>query len=65
MKDKILGKIEELRGRMTGDRAAQVRGRGRQAVGGVKQVGKELVYDAEHRRRSDPREPNDAQEPRA
>jgi uncharacterized protein YjbJ (UPF0337 family) len=59
MKDKILGKVEELRGRLTGDRGAQVRGRGRQAVGEVKRVGKELVYDAEH-----PRRPEDAQEPR-
>ena len=48
MKDKILGKVEELRGRLTGDRAQQARGKGRQVVGGAKQVGKEVVYDAEH-----------------
>ncbi len=48
MKDKILGKLEELRGRLTGDRAEQTRGKGRQVVGEVKRTGKEIAYDAEH-----------------
>ena len=57
MKDKILGKIEELRGRMTGDRGRQVRGKGRQVIGGAKQVGKEIAYDAEHSRPRDTNPP--------
>ncbi len=48
MKDKIIGKVEELRGRLTGDRAAQAKGKGRQVVGETKRVGKEVVYDAGH-----------------
>jgi hypothetical protein len=56
MKDKILGKVEELRGRLTGDRGAQVHGKGRQVVGEAKRVGKELVYDAEHPPRDRERE---------
>ena len=48
MKDKILGKMEEWRGRLTGSRTDQVKGRGRQVVGEAKRVGKEVVYDAEH-----------------
>ncbi len=48
MKDKILGKMEEWRGRLTGSRTEQVKGRGRQVVGEAKRVGKEIVYDAEH-----------------
>ncbi|HEY4026187.1 MAG TPA: CsbD family protein [Candidatus Dormibacteraeota bacterium] len=60
MKDKILGKMDELRGRLTGNRGAQVRGKGRQAVGEVKRVGKEAAYDVEH-----PRRPAEPDEPRA
>jgi uncharacterized protein YjbJ (UPF0337 family) len=48
MKDKIVGKAEELWGRMTGDRALEIKGKGRQTVGEVKRVGKEVAYDAEH-----------------
>lgn len=51
MKDKILGKIEELRGRMTGDRALEMKGKGRQVVGEGKRVGKEIAYDAERSQR--------------
>jgi len=50
MKDKIAGKVEELRGRLTGDRRRQVEGKGRQVVGEAKRIGKEVVYDAEHPR---------------
>jgi uncharacterized protein YjbJ (UPF0337 family) len=51
MKDKILGKIEELRGRISGDRGQQAKGRARRVVGDAKLAGKEIVYDAEHPRR--------------
>jgi uncharacterized protein YjbJ (UPF0337 family) len=48
MKDKMRGKIEEVKGKVTGDRAEEMKGKARQKVGGAKQVGKEIAYDAEH-----------------
>jgi uncharacterized protein YjbJ (UPF0337 family) len=60
MKDKIVGKVEEIRGRLTGDRGLVMKGKGRQMVGEAKRVGKEVAYDAEHadrRRTSDPARP--------
>jgi hypothetical protein len=62
MKDKILGKVEELRGRITGNRGAQVKGKGRQVVGEAKRVGKEVAYDAEHPQQQPP-EPADSTRP--
>ena len=48
MKDKITGKAEEIKGKVTGDKAEEMKGKARQTVGGVKQTGKEAAYDAEH-----------------
>jgi len=48
MKDKLQGKFEEAKGKLTDDKSEQLKGKGRQAVGGVKQAGKEAVYEAEH-----------------
>jgi hypothetical protein len=48
MKDKLQGKAEELKGKLTGDKATELKGKARQGVGTVKQTGKELAYDAEH-----------------
>jgi uncharacterized protein YjbJ (UPF0337 family) len=48
MKDKLQGKLEEAKGKLTGDKSEQLKGKGRQTVGGVKQAGKEMAYDAEH-----------------
>ena len=48
MKDKLTGKAEELKGKVTGDKGEELKGKARQTVGGVKQTGKELAYDAEH-----------------
>jgi uncharacterized protein YjbJ (UPF0337 family) len=48
MKDKLVGKAEEVKGKVTGDKAEEMKGKARQTVGGVKQTGKELAYDAEH-----------------
>ena len=48
MKDKLQGKLEEAKGKLTGDKSEEVKGKGRQTVGGVKQAGKEIAYDAEH-----------------
>ena len=50
MKDKIQGKAEELKGRVTGDRATELKGKARQAVGEAKRVARDLgVEPAEHR----------------
>jgi uncharacterized protein YjbJ (UPF0337 family) len=49
MKDKLKGKAEELKGKATGDRVEQLKGKGRQAIGAVKQTGKAAAYDFEHR----------------
>ncbi|HXM57801.1 MAG TPA: CsbD family protein [Candidatus Dormibacteraeota bacterium] len=48
MKDKLTGKAEELKGKLTGDEGEELKGKARQGVGDVKQTGKELAYDAEH-----------------
>jgi uncharacterized protein YjbJ (UPF0337 family) len=59
MKDKIQGKAEELKGKLTGDEAEELKGKARQKVGDVKQTGKELAYDAEHPDEPDTREYRD------
>ena len=56
MKDKVTGKAEELKGKVTGDKGEELKGKARQTVGGVKQTGKELAYDAEHPDRVEPEE---------
>jgi uncharacterized protein YjbJ (UPF0337 family) len=48
LKDKLHGKIEEAKGKLTGDKSEELKGKGRQTVGGVKEAGKEIAYDAEH-----------------
>jgi uncharacterized protein YjbJ (UPF0337 family) len=55
MKDKMRGKAEEIKGRVTGDKALQVKGQLRQKVGGVKEAAKSVAYDVEHssKKRSD------------
>jgi len=50
MKDKLKGKVEEIKGKATGDRVEQLKGKGRQALGNMKQTGKAAAYDAEHAR---------------
>ena len=48
MKDKIQGKFEEAKGKLTDDKSEELKGKGRGVVGDVKQAGKEVAYDAEH-----------------
>ena len=48
MKDKIQGLFEEMKGKLTGDKSEEWKGKGRQTVGGVKQTGKEVAYESEH-----------------
>jgi uncharacterized protein YjbJ (UPF0337 family) len=54
MKDKIVGKAEEVKGKVTGDTGEELKGKARQGLGDVKQTGKEIAYDAEHPRPEDP-----------
>jgi hypothetical protein len=42
VKDKIQGKAEELKGRVTGDRATELKGKARQAVGEAKRLARDL-----------------------
>ena len=51
MKEKLQGKGEELKGKVTGDRVEQAKGKGRQVLGGAKQAAKSAAYDAEHKGR--------------
>ena len=57
MKDKIVGKAEEVKGKVTGDTGEELKGKARQGLGDVKQTGKEVAYDAEHPRPEDPEDP--------
>jgi uncharacterized protein YjbJ (UPF0337 family) len=56
MKYNITGKAEEIKGKVTGDKGDELKGKARQSMGGVKQTGKEVAYDAEH---PAPEEPED------
>jgi uncharacterized protein YjbJ (UPF0337 family) len=49
MKDKVKGKAQEVKGKVTGDKVEEMKGRARQVVGTVKQTAKEIRHDAEHR----------------
>jgi uncharacterized protein YjbJ (UPF0337 family) len=48
MKDKVQGKVEEIKGKVSGDKGLQFKGKARQKVGGLKETAKAMVYDAEH-----------------
>jgi uncharacterized protein YjbJ (UPF0337 family) len=47
MKDKMRGKAEEIKGKVTGDRGLQIKGQARQKVGGVKEAAKSIAYDVD------------------
>jgi uncharacterized protein YjbJ (UPF0337 family) len=55
MKDKMRGKVEEVKGKVTGDKALQIKGQARQKVGGVKEAAKSIAYDLDRssKKRSD------------
>jgi hypothetical protein len=42
VKDKIEGKAEELKGRVTGSRSAELKGKARQALGEAKRLARDL-----------------------
>jgi uncharacterized protein YjbJ (UPF0337 family) len=45
MKDQIRGKAEELKGKATGDRSEEMKGKARQAVGNLKRVARDVRGD--------------------
>jgi len=45
MKDQIRGKAEEMKGKVTGDRSEEMKGKARQAVGNVKRDVRDLKGD--------------------
>lgn len=47
MKDKLEGKAEELKGKLTGDKPEEVEGDVRQGIADTKQTGAELPGDVE------------------
>ncbi len=51
MKDRVQGKAEEIKGKVTGDKGLQVKGKARQKVGGVKEAAKSIAWDMEHPRK--------------
>jgi uncharacterized protein YjbJ (UPF0337 family) len=48
MQDRMRGEAEEIKGKVTGDKGLQVKGKARQKVGRVKEVAKAMAYDVEH-----------------
>ncbi len=53
MEDRARGKVEELKGKVTGDKGLQAKGKVRQKVGSAKEAAKSIAYDIEHPRKSD------------
>lgn len=51
MKDKLRGKAEEIKGKVTGDRSLQVKGKACQKAGQLKEAAKAIAYDVEHSRK--------------
>jgi uncharacterized protein YjbJ (UPF0337 family) len=51
VKDKVRGKTEEIKGKVTGDKGLQLKGKARQKVGRVKEAAKAVAYDMEHSRK--------------
>jgi uncharacterized protein YjbJ (UPF0337 family) len=49
MKDKLQGKGEELKGRVTGDDSEKIKGKARQGLGDVKDAARELRDKAKGR----------------
>ena len=53
MQDRLRGKAEEIKGKVTGDKGLQIKGKVRQKIGGVKEVAKSISYDMEHRKKEE------------
>jgi uncharacterized protein YjbJ (UPF0337 family) len=48
MKNKIKGRVTELKGKATGNKREQLKGKVQKAAGAVEQTLKSLAYDVEH-----------------
>jgi uncharacterized protein YjbJ (UPF0337 family) len=51
MQDRMRGKAEEIKGKVTGDKSLRVKGKARQKVGRVKEAAKSIAYGVEHPKR--------------
>jgi uncharacterized protein YjbJ (UPF0337 family) len=49
MKERVRGKAEEIKGKVTGDKGLQAKGKARQKVGEVKEAAKSIAYDLRHK----------------
>jgi uncharacterized protein YjbJ (UPF0337 family) len=45
MKERVQGKTEEIRGKITHDKPLEIKGKARQKVGEVKEAVKSIAYD--------------------
>jgi uncharacterized protein YjbJ (UPF0337 family) len=56
MKDKAKGKLEEIKGKVTGDQAEEMKGKARQAAGEAKRIGRDARDEFNERieRKDDP-----------
>lgn len=52
MKERVQGKAEEIKGKVTGDKPLEAKGKARQKIGEVKEAAKSIAYDL---KRSDKR----------
>jgi len=48
MKERVQGKAEEIRGKVTHDRRLETKGKARQKIGEVKEAAKSIAYDLRH-----------------
>ena len=48
MKERVQGRVEEIKGKVTGDKRLEVKGKARQKVGEVKEASKSIAYDLKH-----------------
>lgn len=48
MKERVQGKTEEIKGKVTGNRGLEAKGKARQKVGEVKEAAKSIAYDVQH-----------------
>lgn len=55
MKDKAKGKLEEIKGKVTGDRVTEARGKARQTVGEARRLARDVRDETAPDRRPDHR----------
>ena len=48
MKERVQGKAEEIKGKVTHDKPLEVKGKARQKVGEVKEAAKSIAFDMRH-----------------